>query len=390
MPVQAVTNTAPALVAERFSEGMNLARIAFDRNTTLTQILTDFAISLIAHSKPLDSIPIIASPDFEALDAMFNLTKPVIPTMGDFPALPVINAAPTTNFNYTESAYVSTVEDALKVKLVDKINNGGTGLGAVVEEGIWNREKERALLDHIDAIDRMAGEIGANGFPMPDGVMSAMLLDLETKYNDARLTSNRDISTKQADLAYQATQKFIDAGISFEGTEQTYATAMRNRLLEAAKSGPEIAVAMYRAEVERINVYVAQYNAIATKTNAQADIFRSQVAMYTSEADVKTKIIGASVQKYSAEIDAVAKANATELGKDEILVRQLTAFLNLELEAMKAVTQVNAQIAASALTGMSANASLGASAANSASTSESAQTTTNFSTVTQDITNRTA
>jgi len=361
------------IVVERFNTGMNLAITAFAQNTALTQMLQAFATSLMEHAKPLDNIPLIEAPTYKELDAMFNLSKPVVPTIGDFPALPTINAAPTANFSYSESAYTSSVEDALRVKLVDKITNGGTGLGAAVEQGIWDREKERALLDHKDAIDRMSGEVASNGFPMPDGVISAMLIDLETKYNDARLTSNRDIATKQAELAYNATQKFIDSGISFEGTEQTYATTMRSRLLEAAKAGPEIAVSLYRAEVERINVYVAQYNAIATKTNAQADIFRSQVQMYSSEADVKTKIIGSSVSKYSAEVDAVAKANSSEVNRDDLLVRQLATFLNLQLEALKSVTQVNSQIAASALTGMSANASIGTSANSSESDNRTTQ-----------------
>ena len=232
------------------------------------------------------------------------------------------------------------------------------------------------MLEHTDAIDRLAGEIGASGFPMPDGVMAAMVLDQETKYVDARLTSNRDIATKQADLAYNATQKFIDSGISLEGTEQSYATAMRNRLLEAAKAAPEIAVALFKAEVERVNVYVAQYNALATKANSQADIFKSQVMMYSAEADVKTKIIGSSVNKFAAEVDAVAKENSTEIDKNDLLIRQITQYLNLQLEAMKAVTQVNAQIAASALTGMSANASLGATESQSNATSFQIQQST--------------
>ena len=82
---------------------------------------------------------------------------------------------------------------------------------------------------------------------------------------------------------------------------------------------------------------------------------------YSAQADVKTKIIGASVQKYEADVDGVYKANMSEIGKDDLLVKELVAFLNLQLEAMKAVSNINAQIASSALTGMSASASIGGS-----------------------------
>jgi hypothetical protein len=295
--------------------------------------------------------------------------------MPDFPDLPAVPGAPNAQFGYDEAPYISTVGDALKTKIAYDVTAGGTGLGADVEAAIWDREKERALLERADSISRLADDIAASGFPMPDGVMANMLLDQETKFVDARLTSGRDIATKQAELAYQQTTKILEVGNAFENTLTGYATAMRNRLLEAAKAGPQIAVDLFRAQVEYVNVFIAQYNALATKANAQAEIFKAQIMAYTAQADVKTKILGASVQKYEADVDGVYKANSTEIQADQLLLQQLLGFLNLQLEAMKAVTAVNSQIASSALTGMSASASVGGSESYgvSHSTSDSTQ-----------------
>lgn len=349
------------IVLERFSEGMAFASDAFARNTTYTSNIIALAAELGADSHPLTVIPLLTPPTYEELDALFNLTIPVAPTTPDFPTLPAVPGAPNAQFNYSEDPYVSNVSDSLYAKIKTSVDNGGTGLGAAVETAIWDREKERALLERADSISRLADEIAASGFPMPDGVMATMLLDQETKFVDARLTSGRDIATKQAELAYQQTTKILDVGVSFEGVRTGYATAMRNRLLEAAKAGPQIAVDLFRAQVEYVNVFVAQYNAIAVRANAQAEIFKAQIMGYSAQANVKTKIVGASVQKYEADVDGVYKANMSEIAKDDLLVKELIAFLNLQLEAMKAVSNINAQIASSALTGMSAQASIGGS-----------------------------
>jgi len=365
--VYLTNDNASPLVNYRFGEGMSLANTAFARNTTYTDAIKTFATTLANSTPVLQTIDLVQPPTYEQLSAMFNLAEPVPPTLDAFPALPPLDTpVPSDQFSYTEDPYVSNVEDSLKSVLKAKIDTGGTGLGADIENAIWNREQERALLEHYESAARLADEDAGLGFPMPDGVLAIGLLDLETKFSDARLTSSRDIATKQAELAYNQTTKILELGNSFEAQNHDYATAMRNRLLDAAKAGPEIAVSIFRAAVERVNVYIAQYNAIATKANAQAEVFRSQVLSYTSKADTQTKIIDSSVKKYSAESDAVYKGNASELEKNQLFLTQLTAFLNLQLEAMKAVTQVNAQVAASALTGMNASASITSSVQNQA------------------------
>lgn len=380
MPVS--SSGAQYYVSERYNAGLSYASAAFAKNSILTDSIKDLATQLASASRPLQTINLLAPPTYEELDVLFNLSAPIPPTLDAFPALPQAPIPPSLQFGYAEDPYVSNVDDSLKAAVKTKIDAGGTGLGVAVETGIWNREKERALLEHNDSISRMADEAAGFGFPMPDGVLAAGLIDLETKYTDARLTSSRDIATKQAEIAHDQETKILELGTSYEGMRETYATAMRNRLLDAAKAGPQIAVDIFKAQVEYVNVYIAQYNAIATKANAQSEVFKAQVASYSAQIDAKAKIVGASVEKYSADVDGVFKANQSELAKDQLFLTQLTAFLNLQLEAMKAVSQVNAQIAASALTGMSASASVG----DTASDSSSVQVNSQKSDITETIT----
>ena len=366
------------IVITRFSDGMTIAKEAFDRNTVYTNNIANLAQALGAESHPLTVIPLLAPPTYKELDALFNLSVPSAPGNVDFPVLPTPPGPPVAQFNYSESAYISPVGSALQTATVAKIVAGGTGLGVAVEEGIWNREQERALLERADAIARMEDDAAAGGFSLPDGVVAMMLIDQETKYKDARLTSNRDIATKQAEIAHDQQTKILEVGASVETINTGYATTMRNRLLEAAKAGPQIAVDLFRAQVEYVNVFVAQYNALAAKANAQAEIFKAQIMGYSAQIDTKAKIIDASVRSYSSAVEGVFRANESEVAKDSLFVQELIAFLNLQLEAMKAVSQVNAQIAASALTGMSAQASISGSEQQGFSISDQTSHSTNL------------
>ena len=163
--------TFPTLqvVKDRFTDGMAFASAAFDRNTTYTSNIIALAAELAADSHPLTVIPLLTPPTYEELDALFNLTVPVAPTTPDFPTLPPVPGAPNAQFSYSEDPYVSNVSDSLYAKIKSGVDNGGTGLGAAVETAIWDREKERALLERADSISRLADDIAASGFPMPDG-----------------------------------------------------------------------------------------------------------------------------------------------------------------------------------------------------------------------------
>lgn len=359
------------IVVERFNDGMTLAKDAFANNIVLTEFLKAFVATLAAQIRPLNIAPLIPAPTYEELDTLFNLSVPTAPAAVDFPPLPALDIpTPSTQFAYNESNYISPVGNALQTSVAEKLAAGGTGLGADIENDIWNREQERALLERAEAIARLEDDVAAGGFSLPDGVVATMLLDQHTKFNDQRLTSSRDIATKQAEIAHDQQTKILEVGVSYEGVNTSYATAMRNRLLEAAKAGPQIAVDIFKAAVERVNIYVAQYNALAQKANAQAEVFKAQILGYTSEIDTKAKIVDASARVYSSKVEGVYRSNEAEIQQETLLLEQIKQFLALQLEALKAETQVNAQIAASALTGISASASIGGSESQSFSLSE--------------------
>lgn len=384
-PSSAANMQSVPIVEQRFSDGMSLAKAAFAQNTLLTSMIQQFANALIQQIHPFMSVPLVIPPTYAELDTFYNLMVPPAPPGESFPALPTIGDAPAIQFQYNESNYESDVKDNLDAALVAKIKTGGTGLGAAVESGIWDREYERAQLERNDAIARQEDDYAAGGFSLPDGAVSMMLLDQETKFEDQRLTSSRDIATKQAELAYDQTTKILELSNSFDATNTTFANEIRNRLLDAAKAGPTIAVEIFRAEVERINAFVAQYNAIAAKANAEAEIFKGQVAAFNAQLDLKKSIIQSSTELFSAKEIAVYHQNETTIQQEQLIVNQITQFLNLQLEALKAETQVNAQIAASALTGMSASASIGGAESQSFGIEQQTSTTTSTQTIQENI-----
>jgi hypothetical protein len=362
------------IINDRFNQGNFLALGAVASVARWTNELLDLVNEKLDSTQPLPQINLIDPPTYEELDAAFNFAVPAAPSMESFPALPDISniTPPANDFAYSEDTYTSPVEEALKEVLPGKIVAGGTGLGAAVEEGIWNREIEREDLALQESIDNLADQTSENGgFSLPDGVMSVLLGGAVIEHQHSRATSSRDIATKQAELAQKNLIDLLSAGNNYEQAAKQYGTSMRDRVLAAARAKPEIAVRLFEAEVNYINIFIAQYNAIAQKVNAKAEIFRTQMLGYTSQVDTKARIIGASVQKYTAESQGVRDANTSELQKIELLLKQMTEYFALQADALKAITQVQSQVASSALAGMTASASAHAAAQNSDSLSHS-------------------
>lgn len=361
------------LVASRFSDGMSYTNLAAAHVRESTEQLLEIARQHFEGLQPLDLINLLAVPTYEEIESITD-SIPLPPIADAFPVMPDIShiSPPTNTFDYHEDRYASDIENAIKETLPGQIRAGGVGWGAAAEQAIWDREVERedqAQQDAIDALADQTSEVG--GFSFPDGVMASAIERTVNERAYGRETSSRDIAAKQAELAYQQTKDIITAGTAFEGIEQQYATSMRDRMLTAARAKPEIAVAIFRAEVEHINIYIAQYNAIAQKTNAAAEIFKTQMLGYTAKIDTKTKIVDSSVKKYMAETDGVSKANTSMLQKNELLLKQLIEYFALQTDAVKAITTIYSQIASSALAGMTASASAHASGQNSDSYSYS-------------------
>lgn len=279
----------------------------------------------------LPALPVFAAvsiPDSPALD--------IIPFDGTKPTDDII--APVNNFSFSEAMYNSDLLEALRTKLINDVVNGGTGLGADVEDAIWSRNEERDKLALQEGKDRVSDEWATRGFPLPDGVLTTQLQELEKQYNDARLTASKDISIKQAELALQNTHFIIEKAVALEGQLMTYTSQMCQRSLDAAKASVEMSIAIFNASVARYQAHLEAYKVEASVYEiriraalARAEIYKTQIEAAKLTVDMNMALI----ELYKAQlagIDALIKCYVASMEGAKVK----TDIERLKLEAFKA------------------------------------------------------
>ncbi|MBE3137646.1 MAG: hypothetical protein IMZ43_09705 [Thermoplasmata archaeon] len=304
-----IFGNAVDIVNEKFEDGRDYAVTALGAAAETIGRLEEIAMTLnnIDVNIPIDDI---TPPDV----GTFTGTLPV---------------APSISVNLPDDlTLVSDVENAIREKILHDLVYGGPAIPADVEEAIFSRENERALLIHHDNIDRISAEWSKRGFILPDGMLAALISQADIEYANKRLDVSRDISIKSFELGDQNTRFAIDKGISWYQTKiQTYQ-------------------AKVQAEISRVNAIVQVFL-------GEAELYKAGAQVYGITADVLIKRFDVQVRAALMRAELIIKDAEIDMKNYEVMA-------SLRIEAQKAIGAINAQIVAGALSSVSASASLSA------------------------------
>ena len=264
-----------------------------------------------------------------------------IPTLVE--AVPTLNLVAPSIREYTPGAqYTSALLTTLQNTLQDRIENGGTGLPADVENALWDRGRDREYRQMRDALADLE-RMETLGFSFPPGVYVDARVKIQTEmgYNSANIS--REIMIKQAELELQNILKALDTATALEGNMLSYTNQVEQRLFEATRYATQAGVEIYNAQVRgyaayvdayktKVAIYEAQirgelakveaYKAEIDAEQAKAQINTALVAQYKTQADVAL----ASIEVYKAQIAAIQTKAEIEKLKVEIFGEQVRAF----------------------------------------------------------------
>ena len=293
---------------------------------------------------------------------------------------------PDPNLDYTPDTFSSPIFTSLFNKIYDVLENGGTGLDADVEDDLWNRGRERQRRERALAYQQKLDATGADGFEFAGGAQAAILLSSDAEWAQQETNLNAEITIKQADLAYQATQFFTDKALAMEQILLQFFSDFENRSLEAKKTVATFILQKYQEKVRAWQVHWDGIKfGVETKLKAveviekQNDVvvkkFDGEMGAYTALVDLMGKKISALVEGYKGEVtgyasavDAEAKwwaalteeqktkleADRLELQKEveevKALVEATVALNGLKEKISEAIANITAQVLASALT----------------------------------------
>lgn len=301
---------AQDIVDEKFEDGRDYA---IDALRTATETITE----LKEVASQLNEIDI-------------DVTLPYItpPDIGTFTATPPV--APSVDINFPDApSDTDEVQSAIHDKLLSDIQNGSPAIPQAIEDAVFERESERALLVQQDTLDKISSEWAKRGFTLPNGILAAQITQSQIDYGNKRLDISRDISIKSFELSDTNTKFAIQQGLAF----------LANR------------IAVYKVEVD---AEIARIDAIIKKYLGETEVYKGTAQVFTALADIDIKIFEAELRAEIAQAELVMK-NA------DIDIKNFEVVNGLKSEAMKAIGGINAQIVAGALSSVSASASIQAS-----------------------------
>lgn len=283
------------------------------------------------NSAVLPTAPKITLP---AAPTIQSLVLPVAPAI----SVPVFSATgptddllePTSRFEFHEETYQSDLLDAAKLKLIGDLVNGGYGIETADEEALWNRARERELVNAEIQIQEASRQAAARGMMMPPGALNMAINRIQTASLEKTSSLSRDIAMKRADL-YVDNRKFTLQEVrQVEAMLIQYFGFVQERALNAARYLADFGVQLFNAKVARFNARLEAFR-------GAAQVYETQLRGALAHLDVyKAKVEGAKltveaqqmyVTLYNSQLDGV---------------KSTVELYRTQMEAAKVYTQVEA------------------------------------------------
>ena len=356
----------------------------------------DISMSTSAPTSPgMKTISIPAMPDYElpSVPSLDDIVLPQAPTI-DIPEFTAVapdvsaeNLPDIPAFSYNEEQYQSDLSVAILQKLLDDIADGGSGLNPDVEQAIYDRMLARQRAENERLYRETEDQLSATGFDLPTGALASRLLEIAAEISRKNDQASWEIMIKQAELAQTNTHFTVEKSIAMEQVFRDFFEKQEARRLEAARQTALIAVEIFKALVNKIEVALEIYKTEAMVFTerlkaklAEVDIYRAQidgtraavdvqnarVALYNSQlsgvealmgiyqtqmesAKIQMEMEVAKMQGYRAEIEAyVAMVDVQRIRIDAFRSQVEGARAQVEL-AMAQVNKYNAEVAAAKL-----------------------------------------
>lgn len=236
-------------------------------------------------------------------------------------------AEPSDKFKYSEPGYESPLDDAMVERILSTLSLGGHALGAVIEDAIWTRAKDRIADEYEQTWQKTNERWAAAGWDIPTGSHDAALREVDNKRNRALEQINYEIMQEQARLALADYHKALESGLHLEGLHRDFFNKVQDRALQAAVEVVRQGMALYQTLVEYNRLKLEKYKTEASVYNirqeimlrnemAKIELFKSEVEVFTAKwQGQKTKMDAylATIQAETAKATAVIEKNKNKL-----------------------------------------------------------------------------
>lgn len=229
---------------------------------------------------------------------------------------PLPNAAgifpPNLTFNWSEIAYSSQLFTALKNELLNRIQNGGTGLNPVVEQAIFDRGKDRERKELISVQEEILKSQTARGWNRPSGSTFAALETALQQSQDKIADLSREIMIKQADLEQRNIEFALQTTLTLEQSLIQENNGIMERAFRARQLIQQFAIDIFNAQIAKLNIELEVYKAFAASYQLQLQGEQTKIEIFKTQIEAQgliSQINKDDLQLYLGQVEAL-KASA--------------------------------------------------------------------------------
>jgi hypothetical protein len=341
------------LVYEAYDAWASKAQQAFALAEQLASAIANITLSPVnfnANFSPqlaLSGFPTIAPP---VAPPTLNWTPVSVPGLPNFVQIPILPVPAYT------SQLFSTLQNTIQTLL-----QTGNIIPAAVAMQLRERAYTEAYAEELRAVQAAYTEFGDRGFYTPTGVLNSMVSDARIDARMKRQQTNRDVYIQDTLTAIENLRFAITSGIQLE----------------------QVSIEEYRAQIElqiaQENVQIANQQLVIAQWTAQIQLFDAQLREEIAQIDSAYKVFMAQVEVYRANVEAATAAGNyderrfqlnlaqqqaivdTEMKRQDQQFEQMRYLTSVVLEIKKTLAQVQAQLAAAAMSAVNIGASLSSS-----------------------------
>jgi len=294
-----------------------------------------------------------------------------------------LEAPPGTGFEFEEEPYRSLLYDDIRAALRNLLKTGGTGLGAEVEQQLWDRAKARVETENARVYNEAENYFAARGHTLPPGAMAGRLTEALQEQTRSQNQISAEIAIEQARLAQNDTQHVRQSILQLEQVSQDIHMQIQQRAYEKVRDAAGIFQKMYdqkvaaflaemnsqqiNAETERIKaeanasynrtiseIYQADISAYQTQVQTElgliegaVQVFGAEISGYSATADAKAKQLDADIEMFRAQITQSNNQTSLSLQEAQMVLTQYIEGLRLDGDIEKSHSQILSQIVAS-------------------------------------------
>lgn len=212
---------------------------------------------------------------------------------------------------------LSATTISLAESWVQSAINGGSGIDPLIEQQLWERDRDRILLEAGRAEEAVADMWAARRFPLPPGIAVFQTQEIQRKAQEELSKSSREIAIKMFEVEIEN----VKFAIGLAKDLRALAVGAAGDYIKALSASQNTS---YELSMGQANAQNGLINAVANYSNAQANLqdtmFKSRLANANLQKDVgiESARIAAAMQGKRGDVtvaaaDTVGRAAAAML-----------------------------------------------------------------------------